>query len=440
MVFKRFEFTVFLLVVLILGASLMFAWSFFSRYLQFSKIYFGGILLLLSVLLFMIIKKNRNKTFEFLEDLKHEDSLRKVRTSNKGRNDRLQMLMNEIAEKYSNVKIDKESQNQYFLNTIKHLNTGIVSFTTSGNVELVNDAFLKMFHLKDLRNVKELNEIIPHFAVKILNLKLGRNQMLRLERENELLRFSVSASEFLVKGMNVRVVSFQDIRNELQQEEIEAQQKLIRVLTHEIMNSVSPIVSLTSTLLEEIDESETEAFLQNAKIGLTAINKRSEGLAKFVDAYKSISKLPDPHFEALYVRDLLNRIEALFRDDLQKENIALSIRLKDEKLKLLADAKMLEQVFINIIRNSIESFEQQINKQIWIDAFADFDDNIIVSIQNNGLAIPKSMLDKVFLPFFTTKQHGTGIGLSLSRQILQLHKASINVKSNHDKTIFRLIF
>jgi len=230
------------------------------------------------------------------------------------------------------------------------------------------------------------------------------------------------------------LVSFQDIRNEIQQEEIKIWQQLIRVLTHEIMNSAGPITSLSATLTDTFKEDINphklgEKLHDRILLGLSAIQKRSRGLAKFVETYRNLTKLPDPVFTEVTASELFDHLKVLLQEELDRNNIALYIEVSPEKLKLNIDEKMITQVLINLIQNAIPALEGRGNKSISIFIEKIQDNHIKLQVEDNGKGIPQEVLERVFIPFFTTREDGSGIGLSLSRQIISLHGGSMNIRS-----------
>ncbi len=369
----------------------------------------------------------------------HEDSFSLHNKS--GDSKKLKNLLDDIARQYTHVKTEKETQYQYFLQTIKNIDVGLLAFNEKGIVELHNNMFEKLFNISEIRTIDELGSVKDSLPALVKELKPQKHHLLRLERNNELVQISVTASEFFIGGRKVKLVSFRDIRNELQQEQIETQQKLVRVLTHEIMNSIGPITSLSSTIIEEIEEDKEKVYPVNIKAGLNAIYKRSQGLGRFVKAYRSISTLPKPALEEHLLINLVEQLNSLFAKVFHEENVDFEVDIKNKALILLVDEKMIMQVFINIIQNAVEALPGQKQKAIRLTAYEDFNSSVIINIENNGNPIPNDMLDKIFLPFFTTKEGGSGIGLSLSRQIMHLHGGTINLKPLKNKdTLFELVF
>jgi two-component system nitrogen regulation sensor histidine kinase NtrY len=218
----------------------------------------------------------------------------------------------------------------------------------------------------------------------------------------------------------------------LEETEIEAWQKLIRVLTHEIMNSVTPISSMASTIHGLVNENMISESLSDVRDAAQTIKKRSQGLMHFVDAYRNLTLIKKPHFEIFPIKELFNRIEKLMQADFNSKKIKLKIDIRPETLELTADTELLEQVLINLLLNAQQAVEARKNAEVSLEARLDKRGKIIIEVKDNGIGIPKENLEKIFIPFFSTKKGGSGIGLSLSRQIMRLHKGSIGVHSSPD--------
>jgi len=262
-------------------------------------------------------------------------------------------------------------------------------------------------------------------------------------------QLTIQATEMRIRGNQVKLVTLQNIQSELQQQELEAWQNLTRVLRHEIMNSITPISSLTSTLREILDHDmkvqddhytlESEGA-EDLREGLSTIENRSKGLIKFIDAYREYTSLPQPRFRSVALKGLLENVGSLMMPELRKTPIHFEWSCDPDYLTVQADEEMIQQVLINLIKNAVESLHQQPNGRIQLTArFAD--SRIVIEVSDNGPGIIQEALDRIFIPFFTTKKTGSGIGLSLSRQIMQMHHGSLTATSvPHELTLFRLTF
>lgn len=437
MIYRKFDILLILQLVIIVVTNFVIAWMILQDHLNVSVVYFSIILIIEVIILFRFINKNNLDIIRFLDSVKHRDELTKlnIRDSKKSHRE-LRKLLNEIAESYSHVKIEKESEHYYFLNTIKHVGVGLISFDEKGQIELINEAAERLLKTKNTKNISQLKTVTENFDKILFDLPTGKAQLIKLKRKDEIIQLSLNATSFIIKGHKVKLVSLQDIRSEIQQEEIEIWQKLIKVLTHEIMNSAGPITSLSSTLSQTFNEELQqnngieESIKKQFQVGLHAIEKRSRGLAKFVETYRNLTKIPKPIFTDFELKDLFEQISLLMKEEFSKTKATLEIQLKPENITITADEKLISQVMINIFRNSIQAFEAKENNQIHINAMRIENDQTLIEINDNGKGISEDVMEKIFIPFFTTREDGSGIGLSLSRQIMILHGGSINIKSN----------
>jgi len=246
------------------------------------------------------------------------------------------------------------------------------------------------------------------------------------------------------------LVSFQDIHPELEQKEIESWQKLIRVLTHEIMNSITPISSLASTvssMLNEYKDSNPEITadekegLKDIIHAISTIESRSKGLLNFVEIYRNLTRIPKPNFRYFSVRETFDRSLELLQPKISEYNIHIKIKIFPQDLKILADPDLIDQVVINLLLNAVDAIKEVPDPQITIVASTNLNNRTTIEFADNGKGIKQDILDKIFMPFFTSKKTGSGIGLSLSRQIMQMHKGSISVRSKPDEgALFTLVF
>jgi signal transduction histidine kinase len=263
-------------------------------------------------------------------------------------------------------------------------------------------------------------------------------------------QLSIHATEFRMRGEEYVLVSFQDIHPELEQKEIESWQKLIRVLTHEIMNSITPISSLASTVSSMLNEykssnpqitADEKEGLEDILHAISTIESRSKGLLNFVEIYRNLTRIPKPNFRYFSVSELFDRSLELLQPKISEYNILIKIKIFPKDLKILADPDLIDQVVINLLLNAVDAIKEVPDPQITIVASTNLNNRTTIEFADNGKGIKQDILDKIFMPFFTSKKTGSGIGLSLSRQIMQMHKGSISVRSKPDEgALFTLVF
>ena len=354
---------------------------------------------------------------------------------------------NRIIDLFNQLKIEKEIEHQYFDHVIKHVDTGLLAWDSNKHVKLFNLAAKQLLNVPHIGNLSGLKSIFDDMPDKLEKMKPGRQELLKILRGDELISLYVSVSEFTISGEMIKLASFQNIHSELEESESEAWQKLIKVLTHEIVNSVSPMKLVSSSLLKTITKSGDKDQIilspeeaDNMQSGLNAIYNRSLGLSKFVDDYKTITDIPKPEFDEVKVADLFNEILDLLKNSFLDQSIKLMVTIEPGSLSIYMDKKMIAQVLINLLKNAAYAFSDHPSPKINLTS-EKFNDRTLIIIEDNGCGIPFNMLDYVFMPFFTTRQDGSGIGLTLSRQIMKAHNGFINLVSHEGEgTKVTLIF
>jgi Signal transduction histidine kinase involved in nitrogen fixation and metabolism regulation len=446
MAFNRFFRIVILQAVLLAVTGTFFLWTMIQDYLLITKFTIGFIWLLEIILLIHYLTRTNRGLDNFLKSVKYLDPVRGVTEGDKSF-DHLNLTYNEIIDTILKVKIEKEAEHHYFQNTIEHVGIGLISFNDTGQTELFNKAARELFKVEFIRNIQELNKSIPGISELLFSMKQKHSNMIKVVSGDEILKLSIRKTVFKIQDNTVNLISFQNIRTELEEEEIEVWKKLISVLTHEIMNSVAPIKSLTNTMIKMFeknrpsDTNKESEYNVDTLMALKAIQKRSKGLLSFVEIYKNLTKVPNPVFQYIELKSLLHEIIILMDSEIQLNNISLTAEVNPANLKVKADEKLITQVIINLIKNSIESVNKEKNGKIQIKAFMSSQSETIIQVIDNGTGIAADVIDKIFIPFFTTKEHGSGIGLSLSRQIMKLHGGTISVLSKPGiETAFSLSF
>ncbi|MCX6287360.1 MAG: ATP-binding protein [Bacteroidetes bacterium] len=351
-----------------------------------------------------------------------------------------------VNDKLESSRVESEIRNNYFKTIVDHTSTGLISFTMEGRVELFNDAARKIFRINVLRTLEKLDLFKEGFSDTLKALKPGESQLINLIIDDDLLQLSTRKAIFRTGTIDLHLVSFQNIKSELEQQEIESWQKLIRVLTHEIMNSITPIITLVATLTRIFRHKETgilkslgeltDQNLEKTMRGLDIIENRGNGLVHFVRNYRSVAILPKPEFQILNLNDMFTRINELHEDILKEKNIMVTIECP-HSLHLQADGKLIDQVLINLFKNAIEAVNGILVPRIRMTA-ENTDNQVVIEVEDNGAGITDYAMQHIFVPFFTTKEGGSGIGLSLSKQIIRLHGGTISVQSSPGKTVFTI--
>jgi len=351
-----------------------------------------------------------------------------------------------VNEKLESSRVESEIRNNYFKTIVDHTSTGLISFNMEGRVELFNDAARKIFRINVLRTIDKLDRFKEGFSDILKTLKPGEKQLINLIIDDDLVQLSTRKAIFRTGNNDLHLVSFQNIKTELEQQELESWQKLIRVLTHEIMNSITPIITLVATLTRIFRHKEsgrikslselTDQNLEKTMRGLDIIENRGAGLVHFVRNYRSVAIVPKPEFQILNLKDMFTRINELHEEILRERNISVNIDCP-HSLHLQADGKLMEQVLINLFKNAIEALNGVAAGKIRMSA-QNTENQVVIEVEDNGAGISEYAMQNMFVPFFTTKEGGSGIGLSLSKQIIRLHGGSIGVQSSPGKTVFTI--
>lgn len=398
--------------------------------------------------LYRFTSQTNRKLTRFLESVKYSDFLSGFANDNKlGKSFReLNTAFNEVLEAFRSTRSEKEEHLQYLNTIVQQVRTGIISFDPEGQVQLMNAIAKRYIGIAGLKNINELASKNPKLYEAIMEVQSGKSS---LYKEGQEYLLTLQATELRIRGNTVKLVTLQNIQTELQRQELESWQNLTRVLRHEIMNSITPISSLTSTLREILEqdlikkEDTYELKAEGAddlREGLTTIENRSKGLIKFIDAYREYTSLPQPKIATVLVKDLIEKVAQLLKQELKKTDIDFSCICESEYLTIQIDAEMIEQVLINLVKNAIEALENTPSARI--EVVGRYQNNtVLIEVIDNGPGIIPEAIERIFIPFFTTKKTGSGIGLALSRQIMQMHNGSLSVKSELDvKTVFTLSF
>jgi nitrogen fixation/metabolism regulation signal transduction histidine kinase len=448
MIFSDFRARVILRVIL-LGLTMAALTYMVTRpNMLFAAVLTAVIIVLQLIDIFRYVNQTNRKLTRFLESVKYSDFISGFTSDNKlGRSFKdLNIAFNEVLEAFRKARGEKEEQGQYLNTVVQQVRTGIVSFDVEGNVQLINANAKKFMNVTNIKNIRELIPLNPKLYHAINTVEPGKSELYKGPNEVYL---TIQATEMRIRGMDVKLITLQNIQPELQKQELEAWQNLTRVLRHEIMNSITPISSLTSTLREILDhEMEKKAAhyelkeegADDLREGLATIENRSKGLIKFIDAYREYTSLPKPRFATVRLKDLIEHVASLMRTELRKTRVQFEFRCNSEYLTIQADVELIEQVLINLLKNAIEALAETESPKLELIGRYD-ETSVLIEVIDNGPGIIKEALEHIFVPFYTTKRTGSGIGLSLSRQIMQMHNGSLNVESEPDvKTVFTLRF
>ncbi|UCH98785.1 MAG: GHKL domain-containing protein [Candidatus Aminicenantes bacterium] len=448
--FKRFRFqTIFR--ILLFSASI----GVFFYFILYTKLYttilvMGFVILYQVYALIRFVEKTNQHLSRFFQAVKYDDFSQSFTGKELGASYReLVKAFNEVMDKVRQTRSEKEEHYRYLQTIVHHVGIGLIAFKADGSVDLINTAAKRLLRVARLKNIRSLNSFSRSLVDTLFSLKAGEKALVKIDDQD--MELALHAAEFRLKDQKYILVSLQNIQSELQEKEMEAWQTLIRVLTHEIMNSMTPITSMAATvidLLHSLEEKNQETmdaeYIADISAALKTIHKRSLGLTDFVTAYRNLTLIPKPKFKIFPISELFSRIEKLMENKLTEKSIGFQWCVDPQSLELTADPGLIEQVLINLILNAAEALDGTKNtrdSQIRLNAVLDDTGKVIIRVTDNGRGIVKEALSKVFIPFYSTKKKGSGIGLSLSRQIMKLHKGSITVHSDPDvETVFTLKF
>lgn len=451
MVFKRFRYNLIFRVVLItISILLVFVLFNLERY-KVSTIIIGVLAIVQVFLLIRYVERTNRKLTQFFQTIRHADFSSSFSDPGLGKSFKdLNLEFNRVIEEFKKYRAEKEEHFNYLQTVVQHISIGIIAFRKDGKVDIFNNSIKRLLKIKNLRYVQDLKEIKEDLPETLMGLKAGENTMVKIFISEELLQLAINATEFRLRGEEYVLLSMQNISAELDEKEIESWQKLIRVLTHEITNSITPITSLASTIremlfvniesriaLKKLEEEDIEGI----DGAIETIQNRSQGLLNFVDIYRNLTRIPKPNFRYFKVSEIFERSKQLLQPKMDKLGVDCDAKVFPPDMMITADPDLVDQVVINLMLNAIDAVKGKENPQISILATLNNNNRVVIDFKDNGEGIKPDIMDKIFMPFFTSKKHGSGIGLSLSRQIMHLHKGSISVKSKQGEgTIFTLTF
>ncbi len=402
-----------------------------------TTVLFGLLIILLTGRLIYYVNRTNRILSTFLIYLQENDPSIAYTSKHIDKNFRgLNLSLQNIIKDLKETRIEKEIQAQYLQTILENVNAGIITYDNNAKVELINNAAKKFLNIRQLGEISELSQIYPGLAEKLLGLRPGEQLIEKVTGNGRLYHLSIKATVIRSQGEQKTIITIHDIKNELEEQEIDTWKKLIRVINHEIMNSLTPIITLTIAIknkllkdkdlksVHEIKGSDIKDTLSSTAI----IEERSKGLIHFINRYQKLTKLPPLQLSDLEILKLFHRIQFLFKEQIETKKIRFYTTVQHQN-SIKADARMVEQVLINLFKNAVESLEKIENPVIELSSYLDHDQRIIIAVKDNGIGITEKDLDQIFVPFFTTKETGSGIGLSLCKQIMRLHKGEIIVNS-----------
>lgn len=386
--------------------------------------------------LFRFHRKAFEEINHFVESVQYKDFTRHFNVNSAPSELKaLRKGFNQINDTFKIISNEKEIQYQYLQNILELVNTGILSYNSeTGAVIWMNESLKQMLQLPYLKTIHSLKKREEELYSEIIQLKPGEGKIATAHPEKGKFKVLLSATAFQTEGEKYNLIAFQNINEAVDETEAKAWQKLLSVMTHEIMNSVAPISSLAGTLKNNLQKSrepsaDRELELADLEIGIETIQRRSEGLLKFAETYRNLNKITIPELKSIYIRNLFENICNLMQPETDRKNIEMDIVLKDMDIKIEADETLMEQVLINLVVNAMEAVKEREEGKIILSAERDHQNKVFIKVSDNGIGMDNDILENIFIPFFSTKKRGSGIGLSLCKQIMMLHKGNVKVQS-----------
>jgi len=436
--FENFRLNVAARVLLLFGLIALAIWGTIHTTWQVTPIVCGVLAVALVIELVRYAESVNRELTEFIAFVAHGDFAVSLPLGRKGRVFRdLESAYRLLAGKYRSLNLQRAANHQYLEALVEHVSVALICLDATGAVTLMNREAKALFKTPHLASLKSFDRIDAALPGAIAELADGGRALIAVRIADEALQLALFATEFELLGQRYKLISFQNIRDELEQREIDYSQKLIKVLTHEIMNSVTPIISLTKLIRDRlVDEQSGELTMNLASDeqhdlarGLESIHSRGSGLLKFVQAYSALTNLPRPSLAEVDVAVLLDRVQALMAPVLAADGVGLQVQVAGAHLVVRADPQQIEQVLINLLKNAGEALTGRDDGRVTLRGVRDDHGKVLIQVSDNGPGIDAAHLDDIFLPFFTTKRTGSGVGLSVSRQIMALNKGMLTVKS-----------
>jgi nitrogen fixation/metabolism regulation signal transduction histidine kinase len=453
MIYKKFRINATIRLILLTATIFIFFYTWLNFEFFITPVLIAVLALIQVYALYKYVDKTNRDLASFLESIRFSEFTRTFQVEGMGSSfDELSRAFNDVIKDFQTVRSEKEEHFQYLQSIVQNIDVSIIAYQRDGLVEMINKSAKRLFQLTGLKNVKQLYTISPELVDKLLTLNPGENVLVKVQQEDDILQLAIFGTEIKVQHKHIVLATIKNIQSVLEEQETEAWQKLISVLTHEIMNSITPIASLSSTIdtmiksINQAREEDDNANFDEETVGeiqqgLQTIHKRSTGLMHFVNTYRNLTRIPKPNFKIIKVIDLFKSISPLLDEELRQAGIKFTCEVEPDTISFSGDEELLEQVIINLLKNAMHALDGRPEPTISMKGFLNKRGRVTIQVTDNGEGILPEVLDKIFIPFFTTKPKGSGIGLSLSRQIMRLHGGSITAYSQPEQgTSFTLTF
>ena len=406
---------------------------------------YSSLILLLAFFTFWIpfrsLAKRNKEFYQFVEDVRYRDFTRNYHTQKGSFELRKQHeAFNELNEAFRTISAERESHFIYLQRILEMVNTGILTYEAkSGKITWINEATKQLFSIPQIKNIEWISSRNPYLFSALSEIEVGDSKIINIPIGLNSVKVLTNLSSFQLDGKLYKLFAFQNVRDTLEEAESTAWKRLLSVMTHEIMNSVAPISSLADTLsinLNQLKDNPSQVqneMLDDLVLGVDTIKRRSDGLLGFAQTYRSLNKTIELKLSTITAKDLYENLYRLMSPSLEQKGIEMELIITDPSPALHVDRQLLEQVLINLITNAADAVREKANAKIILHASNSPNGKTVLKVIDNGRGIPDEILDKIFIPFFSTKKKGSGIGLSLGRQIIQQHKGSLHVQTEEGK-------
>ncbi|MCU7694816.1 sensor histidine kinase [Haoranjiania flava] len=435
MTFKRKKIKLILQVILLFITLAAFAW-FLTQQQWWPAVVSFSLSIFFAVEIIRITIKSEKTILEFIEAVKYNDYSLTYNTKTAPKDmQHLYKGLNTISESFKNIIREKNTEKTYLQKILEMVNIGIISFNAeTGEIFMINECFKDLTNIPYAKNIHAFEKRNHDFLNLILHMKTGQSEIFSFKKGAVTDKLLINATLFKTGNYYNKLIAIQNVNEPLNQTESRAWQKLLNVMTHEIMNSVAPISSLADTLIKQLDKETAGKNKDNEDLleGLHTIKKRSDGLQRFAVTYRNLNKITKLNIKEIFVRDIFENLQTLMQPTLDQKNIELDVILKEPDLKIKADTDLIEQVLINLLTNAIEAVKEVAEAHIVLSAYQKSGKKYI-RVVDNGIGMSEVITEQIFIPFFSTRKNGNGIGLSLCKQIILLHKGTIQVFSEEGK-------
>ena len=444
--FSRFPFQTGYRVALIVAAAIGFAFSLSLQYPPVVIALLGLMVVVMVISLIRYVNRTNQEITSFLTGLRYGDFQQSFTVGQLGKTFRdLESVLTLTMDKMKSLRAEKEQQAAYFQALIEHIPLPLFVVHGKGRIEVLNNATRRAFDVADLTNTRDLADFGAAFQRDVKQIEPGESLLTSITVDTLEQQYILSATQITLAGRIHKLISLQNVQSEIDATELATWQNLLRITSHEIMNSLTPVSSLARTAKTLVDDmpapKKGRQDIDDLKDALDTLLKRSEGLTRFIQSYRQLTRMPPPKAQKIEIKPYFARLESLISDELKKKNVKISLAVEPASLVLEADEDMLDQALINLVKNAADAVTGKRGAKITVSAFIDPKQRVAIDVADNGPGIDKDTAEKIFVPFFTTKKQGSGVGLALVRYIMLSHGGTVILVPGRKKgATFRLVF